>query len=71
MFLLLLHFYPSLPQSLAFHTGNGIDSHKIDIAPCYEAIGSSRTETLLGLHTFTGCDQTEKILVERILQNRY
>ena len=58
-YLLLLCFYLSLPQSLAFHTGKGTDFHQIDIA-CYKAIGPIRTKVLLEFHTFTGCDQTER-----------
>ena len=58
-YLLLLRFYLSLPQSLAFHTGKGTDFHQIDIA-CYEAIGPICTNVLLEFHTFTGCDQTER-----------
>ena len=58
VFFLLLQFYPSLPQSWAFRTGIGTDLRKIDIAWCYEAIGTNRTEALLGFYTFTGCDQT-------------
>ena len=32
----------------------------IDIGNCYEAIGPLRASSVLGFHTFTGCDQTGK-----------
>ena len=60
VFLLLVHFYESLPQSLLFRTGRGKDLRSICIKSCYEAIGPNRAKALLGLHTLTGCDQTEK-----------
>ena len=60
VFLLVVHFYESLPQSLLFHTGRGKDLRIICIKSCYEAIGPNRAKALLGLHTLTGCDQTEK-----------
>lgn len=58
VFLLLIHFYPSLPQSLLFHTGKGKDVRKIDIGSCYEGLGINHARALLGFHVFTGCDQT-------------
>ena len=58
VFLLLIHFYQSLPQSLLFHTGRGKDARKINIASCYEGIGPRYAKALLGFHVFTGCDQT-------------
>ena len=61
VFLLLLHFYPSLPQSLAFHTGKGADLRKIDTVSCYEAISPFRAKALLGFHTLTGCDQMGRL----------
>ena len=64
VFILLLHFYLSLAQSLAFRTGKGTDLRKTDIASCYEAIGSSRADVFVGFHTFTGCDQTGRFSVK-------
>ena len=60
VFLLLVHYYPSLPSATKFKTGNGADIRMIDIGNCYEAIGHLRASSFLGFHTFTGCDQTGK-----------
>ena len=61
VFLLLVHYYPSLPSATKFKTGKGADIRMIDIGNCYEAIGFGsywklRTSSVLGFHTFTGCD---------------
>ena len=58
VFLLLIHFYSSLPQSLLFHPGKGKVARKIDIGSSYEGIGPGHAQALLGFHVFTGCDQT-------------
>ena len=58
VFLLLVHHFESLPQSLIFRTGRGKDLRDISIRSCYEAIGPKHARALLGLHTLTGCDQT-------------
>ena len=60
VFLLLVHYYPSLPSATKFKTGKGADIRMIDIGNCYEAIGPLRASSVLGFHTFTGCDQTGK-----------
>ena len=57
-FLLLIHFYPSLPQSLLLHTGKGKDAIEINIGSSYEGIGPNHAQALLVFHVFTGCDQT-------------
>ena len=59
VFLLLIHFYPSLPQSLLFHTGKGKYARNIDIGSSYEGIASSHVQVLLGFRVFTSCNQTE------------
>lgn len=58
VFLLLIHHYPSLTQSVIFRTGRGDNIRDISIRSCYESIGTSRAKALLGFHTLTGCDQT-------------
>ena len=58
VFLLLIFHYPSLLNALIFRTGKGSDLRHIFIGNCYKALGSCRTNELLGFHTFTGCDQT-------------
>ena len=60
VFLLLVHYYPSIPSATKFKTGKGADIRTIDIGNCYEAIGPLRASSGLGFHTFTGCDQTGK-----------
>ena len=59
VFLLLIHFYPSLPQSLLFHTGKGKYARNINIGPSDEGIWSSHVQALLGFRVFTDCNQTE------------
>ena len=54
--LLLTHFYPSLPQSLLFHTEKGKDARKIHIESSYE--GPGHAQGLLRFHVFTGCNET-------------
>ena len=56
--LLLIHFYPFLPQSSLLHTGKGKDARKIDIGSSYEGTGPNHAQALLGFHVFTGCNQT-------------
>ena len=58
VFLLLLHYYESLPQITTFRTGRGNDKRDISIKNCVEAIGSDHAKAILGFHVFTGCDQT-------------
>ena len=58
VFLLLVHHFESLPQSLIFRTGKGKDMRDICIRSCFEAIGPSHAKALLEFHTITGCDQT-------------
>ena len=62
VFLLLVHYYPSLPSATKFKTGKGADIRMIDIGNCYEAIGPLRASSVLGFHTFPGCDQTGKFV---------
>ena len=49
-FLLLIHFYPSLPQSSLFHIEKGKKVRKIDIRSSYEGRGPSHAQALLGVH---------------------
>ena len=60
VFLLLVHYYPSIPSATKFKTGKGADIRTIVIGNCYEAIEPLRVSSDLGFHTFTGCDQTGK-----------
>ena len=60
VFLLLVHYYPSLPSGTKFKTGQGADISIIDTGNFYEASGRLRASSVLGFHTFTGCDQTGK-----------
>ena len=60
VFLLLVHYYPSLPSGTKFKTGQGADIRIIDTGNFYEASGPLRASSVLGFHTFTGCDQTGK-----------
>ena len=48
VFLLLTHFYLSLPQSLPFRTGKGKDARKINIGSSYEGIGPSMPKPCWG-----------------------
>ena len=61
VFLLLVHYYPSLPSATKFKTGKGADLRMIDIGNCYEGIGPLRASSVLGFHTFTSCHQTGKL----------
>ena len=58
VFLLLIHYAESLPQVTNFRTGREQDFRDININKCYEAIGTKLANSILGFHTFTGCDQT-------------
>ena len=57
VFLLLVHYYQSLPHLTCFRTGKGEKQRNIDIQSCYEAIGANRAQAILGFHVLTGCDQ--------------
>ena len=57
VFLLLIHFYLSLPQALLFHTGKGKGARKLEIGLSFEGIGPSYAQVFLAFHVFTGCDQ--------------
>ena len=54
VFLLLVHYYLSLPSATKFKTGKGADIRMIDIGNCYEGIGPLKASLVLGFHTFTG-----------------
>ena len=58
VFLLLTFHYPTLPNALIFRTGNGSNLRDIFIGSCSKALGSCCANQLLGLHSFTGWDQT-------------
>lgn len=57
VFLLLIHFYPPLPQALLFRTGKGKGARKIEIGSSFEGIGPCYAQVFLAFHAFTGCDQ--------------
>jgi len=59
VFLLLIYFYSSLPQSLVFHTGKGKDTRMINIGSCYEGVGPSQAQALF-----------QNYLVERISKSK-
>ena len=60
VFLLLIHFYESLPILTKFKTGKGEYQREINIGTCFESLGPLKASAILGFHTFTGCDQTGK-----------
>ena len=60
VFLLLVHFYPSLCPMTVFRTGTGNQRRDISIRDAYEALGAKKSAAVLGLHSFSGCDQTAK-----------
>ena len=58
MFLLAIHFNRKLSLKLVFRTGNAPDIRDIDIGKFCNSLSAKHTEAILGLHSFTGCDQT-------------
>ena len=56
--LLLVHFFPKLPDSTAFLTGKGRQRRVISVSDIYNKLGQNRSGAILGLHAFTGCDVT-------------
>ena len=56
MFLLLMQFYSSLPRSSWYHAGKGTVAWNWHCI-CYETIGGSCAEALLGFHTFSCCER--------------
>ena len=57
VFLLLVYYSEVLPQMTSFRTGKGDNQRDIDISICFEALGPLRSNSILGFHVFTGCDQ--------------
>ena len=60
MFLLAIHFYRKLSPKLLFRTGNALDIRDVDIGKVCNPLSAKLTEAILGLHSFTGCDQTAR-----------
>ena len=58
VFLLAIHFYRKLCPKLIYLTGNPPNSRDIDIGKVCNSLSANHTETILGWHSFTGCDQT-------------
>ena len=56
--LLLVHFFPKLPESTTFLTGKGRLRRCISVHSIFSKLGQKRSAALLGLHAFTGCDIT-------------
>ena len=57
--LLLIFFYQELCTHTIFRTGSG-NRIPDNIGLVYEMLGEEKCKALLGLHYFTGCDQTAK-----------
>ena len=62
IFLLLIFHYPSLPNALMFCTGKVSNLRDVSIGSYYKALNLFRANALLGFHTFTGCDQTVRLM---------
>ena len=62
VFLVLPFHYPSLPNALIFHSGNGSNLHNFSIRTCYEALSNCRVNALRGFHTFRGFNQTGRFM---------
>ena len=60
VFLLAIHFYQKLSPKLVVRTGNAPDIRDIDIGKVCNSLSAKHTETVLRLHSFTGCDQTAR-----------
>ena len=58
VFLFTIHFYRKLSPKLVFWTGNAPDIRDIDIGKICNFLSAKHTEAILGLHSFTRCDQT-------------
>ena len=58
--LLLIYFYKDLCNQTRFLTGWEKNIREIDVGKAYEALGPKNAETILGFHTFSGCDQIER-----------
>ena len=52
--LLLLHFYRRMCNNTIFHA----IAREINVGCAYKALGNEKSEALLGVHAFTGCDLT-------------
>ena len=54
--LLLVHHFPSLPDSTTFYTGKGRQRRFISVQDIYIKLGQKRSAAILGFHAFTGSD---------------
>ena len=54
--LLLVHHFPSLPDSTTLYTGKGRQRRFISVQDIYIKLGQKRSAAILGFHAFTGSD---------------
>ena len=57
---MLLYHYQTLCKQAIVRVGRGDYKRDINIGQSFEALGDAKSQAVVGLHAFTGCDQNGK-----------